>query len=133
MTPGALEAHVHELLHSGLERYRQMNTLADQMLDGDATSQHWHQSAERLNQMIQSLDIEGPLNRFLQQESHQRQIEPGGAISALKEKLALQMQSFLMKISRLEQTALKSKQSLLPQIQSSVRAMQMKNAYGKYS
>lgn len=133
MTMMTLEDRVQEMLHSRLEHYRQMNLLADQMLDDNDLSSQWHEAAERLNRICLSVEKEDRSNQALADDLRDGKFAACEAIVELKQRLASQMQSFLMKVSRLEQTAMKSKQELLPKIQAGVRAVQMKNAYGKYS
>jgi hypothetical protein len=43
------------------------------------------------------------------------------------------MQGFLMKLSKLEKSARGSRDALQPKIDAGVRAVQMKNAYGKFA
>lgn len=133
MSPSVLENRVHDLLRNSLEQYQTMNELADQMLGTGLQPDQWHSTAEKMKQVSVQLEQMEQQNQSITTEYRESRPAPSAAISALKDQLATQMQTFLMKVSRLEQQALKSKQALLPQIHENVRAVQMKNAYGKFN
>lgn len=133
MPQTALEDRIQGLLRNSLEQYQTMNELADRMLGSELSSDQWHATAEKMKQVSVRLEQMQQQNHSITAEYRQSSPEPSAAIRALKDQLSSLMQSFLMKVSRLEQQALKSKQALLPQIHESVRAVQMKNAYGKFN
>ena len=54
-------------------------------------------------------------------------------VKQLTDQIGSLIQNLLMKMTKLERRAQDSCQQLLPQIHEGVRAVQMKNAYGKYS
>lgn len=133
MSQTTLENRVQDLLRNSLEQYQTLNELADQMLGSSLQPDQWHATAEKMKQISVRLEQMEHQNQSTTTDYRQGLPKPSAAISALKDQLATQMQTFLMKVSRLEQQAVKSKQALLPQIHDSVRAVQMKQAYGKFT
>jgi uncharacterized protein Yka (UPF0111/DUF47 family) len=133
MSQTVLQLQVQECLQVMFEQYGLMNSIADQMLKQSLPIDQWHQSADRLRQisrMIEELERQAQPIKQKYRESGQ---QPAAEIAHLKDQLAAMMQEFLMKISRLEHQASKSKAALLPQIHVGVRAVQMQNAYAKYA
>lgn len=133
MAIAILEAQVQEVLQHSLKQYHLLHQLADRMLNENLPPEQWQESADRMKQISEQLELAEQNNRTLISEYGDSQPESTTAVSALKEQLATQMQNFLMKIMRLEQQAQRSRDALLPQIHASLRAVQMKNAYGKYA
>lgn len=132
MSTRTLECRVEEILQDRLKQYGQLNQLADQMLGGRLSPEQAQAVAEQMRQISQQLEAAERSQQALVEEFRQSQASSSATIAAVKQELAHTMQNFLMKISQLEQNALKSKEALLPQIHAGLRAVQMKNAYGKY-
>ena len=133
MIESELEKKVQHALQYALEQYDSLHTMADQMLSNQQTPEQWHQTAEKMRGVSVAIERVEQESQSTKEQYRASCVSPSNAVSQLSAKLATHMQSFLMKVSRLEQQASKSKDALLPQIHDGVKAVQMKNAYGRYS
>lgn len=128
-----LEQPVRDSLSVILEQYGLMNRLADEMLAGKLPPEQWQETADKMKCVSLNLERMEKESQAVKNEYQQHCRSASAAIIELQNQLASSMQSLLMKVSRLEQMAARSKEALLPQIHAGVKAIQMKNAYGKYA
>jgi hypothetical protein len=128
-----LENQMLQSLEAMLTRYRKMDELADQILASEqAVARFDGPMLELKNEQvaIQQLAAESQAISERYQRVQQKQ---SSAIQALTAATQTTIQNLLMKITELERRAQDSCKKMVPQINASVRAVQMKNAYGKYT
>jgi hypothetical protein len=133
MNSNDLEPLVVAALKSMLQKYQQIDALADQMLDHDLSTELLDAKTLQLKlerEAIEKLENE---SRALNQQYRASREHASPVVQQLTESLASLMQRFLMKISALEKKAKATCEHFLPQIHAGVRAVEMKKAYGKYA
>ncbi len=132
MTDDLLEQQVLNLLQEMHQRYEAANQTAHQLLVNPLSAEELEAASLKLQTETESfakLDSESQPIRQAYRASREHASE---AVSQATHGLSRSMQSLLMKLNQLEQRALNARSVLLPKINEGVRAVQMKNAYGKY-
>jgi hypothetical protein len=133
MVQHEIKQDVRESMKIALEQYQLMNSLADQMLTGNLPPDQWQDTADMMKRVSLGLENLKQIDQTTVSNHRDRCSQASSEMAQIKDQLALSMQALLMKVSRLEQQAVKSKQALLPQINAGVKVLQMKSAYGKYA
>jgi len=126
-----LEQQVLTSLQQIQVRYQHLNRLADQVLQNNTAISMMDEAMLEMKQERESIErltrAAEPLNNQYRATREHASI----AVKELTRSVGELMQSLLMKISRLERNAKTIHNNLLPKINEGVRAVQMKNAYGK--
>ncbi len=130
---GNLEDQVLESLTEILDRYRRIDSLTDRMLAEDKAVKVLDANMLKLKterSEIEQLQLE---SKDIREQYRQSRPHASDAVKAITTEVGNLVQGLLMKISQLEKHARTSCESLVPQIQDGVKAIQMKNAYGNCS
>lgn len=124
LAPGTMVAAISE-------QYRAIDRELDELLASG--NQDWNDS--RTERMLEQLRALTELGTQAGELANQR-VQTGGSETATRaasppelEDIEKLFREMLKKISRLEQTAQAARDQLLPQVNASVRAMQMRRAY----
>lgn len=118
-----------EKLHS---KYQRLELLADQILDQSTPVSELDVTMIEMKQQRTEIESLNQQNRSLNEQYQSSRPHASPIVKALTDKIASLMQRLLMKINQLERSAKSVHNKLLPQIHDGVRAVQMKNAYGKH-
>ena len=132
MNQDNLETQVFQSLELMWQKYQQLDALADQILVNGDSAEAMEATTMQLKTERESLEKLETDSRLIKEEYRRTRPHASEDVNRITEKLAMLMQRFLMKISKLETQAQRSRESLKPLIHDGVRAVQMKNAYGKY-
>lgn len=128
-----LESRVTATLESILEKYVRIDLLADDMLAAESLIGTFDEHMLELRNERDAIEQLQSENRLINERYRATRPHASANVKQLTEKIGSLMQGLLMKITKLERQAKGSCQQLLPQIHEGVRAIQMKNAYGKYT
>ena len=128
-----LESRVVASLTLILQKYESIDSLTDMLLTPEASIDALDENMIRLKserEEIEKLQLENlPLNqKYRCSRSHASE-----TVNQLTNRIAGLIQGLLIKIGNLERKTQSSCEQLLPQLHNGVRAIQMKNAYGKYT
>jgi hypothetical protein len=133
-TPGEqLESRVVASLTLILQKYESIDCLTDMMLTQEASIDALDENMIRLKserEEIEKLQLENlPLN----QQYRSSRPHASETVNQLTNRIAGLIQGLLLKIGNLERKTKSSCEQLMPQLHDGVRAIQMKNAYEKYT
>lgn len=127
-----LERQVLGVLQQMRTEYQAMQVLIDQL---DFEQSGWDRfeatSAQIRNRTteLERLDLE---TRELKTAYRNSRSQASAEVSQSTSELAREMETFLIKLNRLENAAQKSRQGMIPQLQAGVRSVKMQAAYGQY-
>ena len=125
-----LEQLVEQAIEQLLEKYKNLDCLADEMLRRQANSESIEEQMKRLNQgKRESQEIEEQ-SRGLKEEYRNTQPRASAAIASLTKQTAELLLGTIKKIDSLESQAREAHRKLVPSIDQSVRVNQMQKAYG---
>ena len=132
MSDTELERQMQDYLQTILGKYQQMSEAANRLQGQDPESMTMA-TGDMLLMKEQREEIEklNLASQSLQTEYRAARDHASAAVDQLRERVAAVMQSLMMKIGSLEKEAQNSYDKLKPKIHNGVRAVQMKNAYGK--
>jgi uncharacterized protein Yka (UPF0111/DUF47 family) len=127
-----LEQQVLTSLEEIQARYQQLNSLADKILQQDTAISMMDDAMLDMKQQRESLERLTTAAQPLNNQYRATREHASPAVKRLTQSVGELMQSLLMKISNLERNAQSIHNNLLPKVHDGVRAVQMKNAYGKH-
>jgi hypothetical protein len=132
MNNAELERQMQDYLHTILDKYQQMSEAANRLQE--KTPESMTMAAGDMLLMKERREEIEKLNlasQPLQTEYRATRDHASTAVDQLRERVAAVLQKLMMKIGSLEKDAQSSYDQLKPKIHNGVRAVQMKNAYGK--
>ena len=127
-----LETQVVQTLEQLLQKYQQIDQLADKMLVDNTPIEYMDEKMVLINQQRESAAKLMTHSQSLRDQYLNSNKQASPRVRQLTNMIGNLMQNLLMKISKLEKLAKESGAQLVPQIQQGVRAAQMKNAYARY-
>ena len=130
---GELESRVVASLTLILQKYQAIDGLADQMLIAEAPISILDENMIRLKEgreEIEKLQLE---NSSLNQQYRASRPHASETVIRLTNQITGLIQGLLLKVGNLEKKSKNSCEQLMPQIHNGVCAIQMKNAYEKYT
>ena len=131
--PDELETRVVASLTQMLDKYHLIDRLADEMLASEKSVDSLDESMIQLKQERESIEKMQTESLPLNQQYRESRQHASEAVHQLTNQIAGLIQGLLVKIGTLEQQTKRSCEQLKPQIQTGVRAIQMKNAYQQYN
>lgn len=128
-----LESQVVASLSSILQKYQDMDRLTDSMLAAEEPISTLDENMIRLKNGREEIEQLQLKNSPLNQQYRTSRAHASENVKQLTTQIAGLIQGLLLKISNLERISKSSCEQLMPQIHDGVRAIQMKNAYEKYT
>ncbi|MDA7870651.1 hypothetical protein N9B12_00200 [bacterium] len=125
-----LEQLVEQAIEQLLEKYKNLDCLADEMLRRQANSESIEEQMKRLNQGKREIQEIEEQSRGLKEEYRNTQPRASAAIASLTKQTAELLLGTIKKIDSLESQAREAHRKLVPSIDQSVRVNQMQKAYG---
>ena len=116
-----------------LERYQQMDQLASEILADESSVTRFDDAMKKLQSAREEIEKLHLDSQEINERYRATRDKASSTVKQLSETMQNLIQGLLIKISELERRAKDSCKHLVPEINANVRAVQMKNAYGKYT
>ena len=125
-----LEQQVEQAIKQLLEKYKKLDSLADEMLTRQAKSESIEEQMKQLNQGKSEIQEIEEQSRAIKEQSRSTQPQASEAISSLTKQTAELLLGTIKKIDSLESHTREAHRKLVPSIDQGVRVNQMQKAYG---
>lgn len=127
-----LETLVLANLGRSLEMYQALNKKLDHMLTGVDGLDSIESQAQQIRDFMTEITAHEQQSQAAIRQYRDANDSASEPVKQITSRLGDLMQNVLLKISRLENGAQKSRQLLLPQIRNEAKVVQMKSAYNQY-
>ena len=125
-----LEQQVVQAMRQLLEKYKKLDSLADEMLSRQANSDSIEEQMKQLNQGKSEIQAIEEHSRAIKEQYRSTQSQASEAISSLTKQTAELLLGTIKKIDSLESHTREAHRKLIPSIDQGVRVNQMQKAYG---